>query len=115
VILLIPLTAVGGIEALQTQHKLNLSPIEVFGPAVTNPPSILSLNQQSDSAEACDEQINACLIDAGADSFSGSSCSIGPTTVNRSRCGKDQDKIVTLRNDMLSHEVRVVLGTKPPT
>jgi cyclic beta-1,2-glucan glucanotransferase len=25
------------------------------------------------------------------------------------------DKIVTLRNDMLSHEVRVVLGTKPPT
>jgi cellobiose phosphorylase len=24
------------------------------------------------------------------------------------------DKIVTLRNDMLSHEVRVVLGTKPP-
>jgi hypothetical protein len=25
------------------------------------------------------------------------------------------DKIVTLRNDMLSHEVRVVLGTKTPT
>jgi cellobiose phosphorylase len=25
------------------------------------------------------------------------------------------DKIVTLRDDMLSHEVRVVLGTKPPT
>ena len=25
------------------------------------------------------------------------------------------DKIVTLRNDMLSHEVRVVLGTKPST
>jgi hypothetical protein len=25
------------------------------------------------------------------------------------------DKIVTLRNDMLPHEVRVVLGTKPPT
>ena len=24
------------------------------------------------------------------------------------------DKIVTLRNDMLSHEVRVVLGTEPP-
>jgi cyclic beta-1,2-glucan glucanotransferase len=41
-------------------------------------------------------------------------CSRGVTLVELDGVAAG-DKIVTLRNDMLSHEVRVVLGTKPPT